>query len=320
MKSRTAQLRSLLKAGGPGVVPGATDCFTAKLIEQAGFPVVYVTGGGAANAYLGGPDIGLVTLNELASQVERISDAVSVPVIADCDTGFGGVANVKRTVRAYERAGAAGLHIEDQVFPKRCGHFEGKSVVPTEEMLFRLQAALDARTDPDFLIIARTDSRAVEGFGAAIARARAYLELGADAIFVEQPRSVEELRRIGEEFRGTPLVANMVERSNTPLLPADELGEMGFNIILFANAALYLGSYAIRQGLAVLRETGTTQSLLDRMLTFQERQALVGLEEADAYERELVERVKSHRRGQVSPTTAPDAPTGIAKAQRQRNE
>jgi 2-methylisocitrate lyase-like PEP mutase family enzyme len=297
MTRRTTQLRQLLAAGGPGIVPGATDCFTARWIEEAGFPVVYVTGGGTANTYLGGPDIGLVTQNELAGQVERIADAVSVPVIADCDTGFGGVANVKRTVRMYERAGAAGLHIEDQVFPKRCGHFEGKSVIPIEEMLFRLQAALDARTDPDFLIIARTDARAPEGFDAALERARAYLELGADAIFVEQPRSVEELRRIGETFRGTPLVANMVERSKTPLLPERELLAMGFNIILYANAALYLGSYAIRQGLAVLRKEGTSQSLLDRMTTFDERQALIGLDRADAYERDLVQRVRSRRAG-----------------------
>ena len=297
MTRRTTQLRKLLAAGGPGIVPGATDCFTARWIEEAGFPVVYVTGGGTANTYLGRPDIGLVTQNELAGQVERIADAVSVPVIADCDTGFGGVANVKRTVRMYERAGAAGLHIEDQVFPKRCGHFEGKSVVSTEEMLFRLQAALDARTDPDFLVIARTDARAPEGFEAALDRARAYLELGADAIFVEQPRSLEELRRIGEAFRGTPLVANMVERSKTPLVPERDLLAMGYNIILYANAALYLGSYAIRQGLAVLRREGTTQSLLDRMTTFDERQALIGLDRADAYERDLVARVRARLSG-----------------------
>jgi 2-methylisocitrate lyase-like PEP mutase family enzyme len=293
MTPRASQLRQILKAGGPGIVPGATDCFTAKLIEQAGFPVVYVTGGGAANAYLGVPDIGLVTLNELAHQAERIADAVSVPVIADCDTGFGGVANVKRTVKLYERAGVAGLHIEDQVFPKRCGHFDGKSVVPVEDMLFRLQAALDARSDPDFLIIARTDSRAVEGFDAAIARARAYLAVGVDAIFVEQPRSIEELRRVGEELSGTVLVANMVERSRTPLLPSDQLREFGFQIILYANAALYLGAYAIRKGLKVLQQAGTTASLLDEMLTFEERQQLIGLREADDYERNLVERVRA---------------------------
>jgi len=288
---RTTQLREMLKAGGPGVVPGATDCFTARLIEQAGFPAVHVTGGGMSNTYLGVPDLGLLTLNELANQVERIVDAVSVPVIADCDTGFGGIANVKRAIRAYERAGAAGLHIEDQVFPKRCGHFDGKSVVPVREMHYRLQAALDARTDPDFLIIARTDARAVEGFDAALERARSYLQLGADAIFFEQPASVEELQRVGDELAGTVLVANMVERSKTPLLPADDLARMGFQIILYANAALYLGAYAIREGLAVLRATGSTESLLDHMLTFGERQQLIGLDKADAYERDLVNRV-----------------------------
>ena len=291
MDPRTARLRAMLREGGPGIVPGATDCFTARLIETAGFPAVYVTGGGAANTLLGRPDIGLVTLNELASQVERIADAVSVPVIADCDTGFGGVANVARTIRAYQRAGAAGLHIEDQVFPKRCGHFEGKSVVPVRDMLYRLQAALDARTDPDFLIIARTDARGPEGFERALERAHAYRELGADAIFVEAPSSVEELRRVGEAFRGTPLVANMIERSRTPLLPEAELKAMGYSIILYANAALYLGAFAIREGLAVLRERGTTESLLDRMLSFSERQALIGLPQADAYERDLVARV-----------------------------
>lgn len=289
---RTTQFRNILKAGGPGIVPGATDCFTARLIEEAGFPVIYVTGGGTANTYLGGPDIGLVTLNELASQVERISDAVSVPVIADCDTGFGGVANVKRTIRMYERAGAAGLHIEDQVFPKRCGHFDGKAVVPIEDMLYRLQAALDARTDPDFFIIARTDARGPEGFERALERAHAYQEMGVDAIFVEAPSSREELERIGREFNGTNLIANMVERSKTPLLPEKELLAMGFNIILYANAALYLGSFAIRQGLEVLKSARTTESLLDRMTTFQERQRIIGLAKVDAAERELIERVK----------------------------
>ncbi|HEY4295611.1 MAG TPA: isocitrate lyase/phosphoenolpyruvate mutase family protein [Paraburkholderia sp.] len=292
MIRRTTQLNEILRAGGPGIVPGATDCFTARLIEAAGFPVVYVTGGGTANTYLGAPDIGLVTLNELASQVERIADAVAVPVIADCDTGFGGVANVKRTIRAYERAGAAGLHIEDQVFPKRCGHFDGKAIVPLRDMHYRLQAALDARTDHDFLIIARTDARSVEGFEGALERAHSYLELGADAIFVEQPRSVDELQRIGRELAGTVLVANMVERSRTPLLPEAQLKAMGFQIILYANAALYLGAHAIRHGLAVLRETGTTESLLDRMLSFDERQQLIGLAAADQYERGLVEYVE----------------------------
>jgi 2-methylisocitrate lyase-like PEP mutase family enzyme len=293
---RSARLRELLAQGGPGIVPGATDCFTARLIESAGFPMVYVTGGGTANTFLGGPDIGLVTLNELASQVERISDAVSVPVIADCDTGFGGVANVRRALRAYERAGASGLHIEDQVFPKRCGHFDGKAVVPVEDMLYRLQAALDARTDPNFLIIARTDARGPEGFERALERAHRYMETGVDALFFEQPRSTEELQKVGEAFPGVPLIANMVERSKTPLLPESELRAMGYRIILYANAALYLGAYAIRAGLRTLREQGTTESLLGRMMSFEERQSLIGLAQSDAYERDLVDRVQARLR------------------------
>ena len=290
---RAKRLRELLAAGGPGIVPGTTDCFTARLIEEAGFPALYITGGGTANAFLGKPDVGLVTLNELASQVERIVDAVEIPVIADCDTGFGGVANVKRTIRTYERYGAAGLHIEDQVFPKRCGHFEGKQCAPVEEMAYRLQAALDARTDPNFLIIARTDARGPEGFDRALERAYAYHELGADAIFFEAPSSLEELQKVGKAFKGkTHLVANMIERSRTPLLPEPQLLEMGFNIILYANAALYLGSFAIRQGLDVLKRERTTASLLDRMTSFQERQSLIGLEKLDNAERELVARVQ----------------------------
>jgi len=298
---RSKRLRELLAAGGPGIVPGATDCFTARIIEEAGFPVIYVTGGGTANTYLGGPDIGLVTLNELASQVERISDAVSVPVIADCDTGFGGVANVKRTIKTWERAGASGLHIEDQLFPKRCGHFEGKVCVPTEDMLYRLQAALDARTDPNFLIIARTDARGPEGFEAAMERAHAYLDIGVDAIFVEAPSSREELQAVGKAFKGkTHLVANMVERSRTPLTPESELLDWGFNIILYANAALYLGSYAIRQGMEVLKKERISTNLLERMTTFQQRQQLIGLDKADAAERDLVARVQAHMKAHPS--------------------
>lgn len=291
--ARTTRLRELLASGRPIIAPGATDAFTGRLIEEAGFDVVYVTGGGMANTFLRAPDIGLVTQMELVAHAKRISDAVGVPVFADCDTGFGGVANVRRTVKEYEAAGLAGLHIEDQPFPKRCGHFENKSVVPVDDMLYRLQAALDARTDPDFVIIARTDARAVEGFEAALARAQAYRDIGADALFIEAPQSIHELRHIGERFRGIPLVANIVENGKTPIVPADELARLGFNLIVYANSALRLGAFAIRQGLKVLREAGSTQTLLDRMLTFDDRQALVGLAESDAYERDLVSRVQA---------------------------
>jgi len=292
MTARTKELRGLLRKEGAVMAPGATDCFVAKLIEQAGFPMIYVTGAGVTNTLLGEPDIGLITLPELAARAGAIARSVNVPVIADCDTGFGGVHNVKRTIRMYEQEGIAGFHIEDQVMPKRCGHFEGKSVVPIDEMLYRLQAALDARTDPDFLIIARTDSRAVEGLDAAIRRGRAYLELGADALFLEAPQSLEEVERIGAEFKGEILVFNTVERGKTPLLPVSKLAELGFKLCIFPNAMLYLGAFAQREGLRVLKEQGTTASLLDRMMSFQDRQTLVGLAEADAYERELVERVQ----------------------------
>ena len=288
---RTTKLRELIRDGGPGVVPGATDCFTARIIEEIGFPVLYITGGGAANTLLGRPDVGLLTMTEMVSHIERITDSVSIPVIADADTGYGGTANVQRTVRAYERIGVAGLHMEDQVFPKRCGHFEGKAVVPEKDMLYRLQAAMDARTDPDFLIIARTDARGPEGFERAIERALVYRDCGADAIFVEAPSSLQELSTISETFKGTPLVANMIERSRTPLVPEKELLKMGFNIILYANAALYLGSFAIRQGLQVLREQGTTASLVDRMTSFNERQTLVALDRHDLAEKALVTKV-----------------------------
>ena len=222
--SRAAELRALLKKGGPGIVPGAGDCFTARVLEDVGFSMLAISGSAAANAYLGAPDIGLITLDEIGEPGRAGSRMpVSIPVMADGDTGYGGVANVKRLVREMEDAGAAALHIEDQVFPKRCGHFEGKAVVPVEEMLLRLQAALDARRDPDFVIIARTDARQPEGFESAMRRAKAYVDLGVDGVFVEQPRSVEEMREIGSTFRGKVNLVNMVPGGKTPILPVDEL-------------------------------------------------------------------------------------------------
>ena len=289
METRTAHLRTLLAAAAaaaaPLVAPGAVDALTARIIEEAGFPLVYVTGAGVANTMLAAPDVGLVTLTEMAERIRCIADAVTVPVIADADTGYGGVGNVRRTVRAYEDAGAAGLHLEDQEMPKRCGHFEGKAIAPQREMLVRLQAALDARRDPNFLVIARTDARTIEGLDAALARARAYLALGVDGIFVEAPQDTAELARVGRELTGTLLVANMVEGGKTPLLPAKELGAMGYSLVLYANAPMRLAAHAVQQGLRVLRETGTTHSILDRMLSWPERQRLVRLSAHDEYEK-----------------------------------
>lgn len=284
-------LRSLLTDGRPHILPGAADALTARLVERAGFDAVYVTGAGVANTQLGAPDVGLLTQTEMVMQLQRIAAAVSLPILADADTGYGGVGSVARTVREYERAGVHGLHLEDQDLPKRCGHFEGKAVVPVDEMRLRLAAALDARTNPDFLIIARTDARAVEGFDAALERARAYRAQGADVIFFEAPQSVEELRAVGEAFRGVPLVANMVEGGKTPQLPANELYALGYNLIICANTALRLAAKAVQEGLRTLRETGTSAGVVDRMLTWQERQELVGLDENDRFERRLLEHV-----------------------------
>jgi methylisocitrate lyase len=283
-----AHLRSLLRARRLQprllVAPGAADAITARIIEEAGFEAVYATGAGIANASLGVPDIGLTTLSEAVSQVQRIADAVHVPVIADADTGFGGPHNVVRTVRELERAGAAAIQLEDQVFPKRCGHFEGKEVVATAEMCQKIRAARYARGDPDLVLIARTDARAVEGFSSAVERCRAYVAAGADVIFFEAPRSLEELRQLPQTI-AAPLLANMVEGGQTPLLDAAELEALGFRIVLFANTALRVALKAVQEAMRTLRAEGGTRSLLERMLAWEERQRLVGLPEFEALER-----------------------------------
>jgi 2,3-dimethylmalate lyase len=274
--TRAAALRARLAEPRLLVAPGAADALTARVIADAGFDAVYMTGAGLANAAFGLPDLGLTTMTEVVQQVQRIADAVSVPIIADADTGYGGALNVVRTVREMERAGVAAIQVEDQVSPKRCGHFEGKEVVPTGEMLQRIAAAIYARRDPDLVIVARTDARAVEGLDATIERARAYVAAGADVIFVEAPVSVEELRALPPAIPA-PLLVNMVEGGKTPLLDAAELEAMGYRIAIFPNTAMRVAVKAVQQAMAVLRQEGTTSSLLDRMLTWDERQRLVDL-------------------------------------------
>jgi 2-methylisocitrate lyase-like PEP mutase family enzyme len=274
-----ASLRELLERDEPLVAPGATSALFAKLIEEAGFPAVYMTGAGVSHAYLGEPDLGLTTLTEMAQQVESLAGAVSAPVIADADTGFGGVLNVRRTVRLYEARGAAAIQLEDQVVPKRCGHFEGKEVVAVEEMLARLRAALEARRDPDTLIVARTDARAALGLEEAIERGHAYAEAGADVVFVEAPQSGEELERIGRELGGeVPLLANMVEGGKTPQLTAQELYELGFSIVIFPGLLTRVAVKAARDALAVLRAEGDSRPLLDRVATFADVNDLLDLD------------------------------------------
>ncbi len=278
-----ASLRSVLARTAPLVLPGCSDALTARLAEQAGFEAVYATGAGIANTMLGVPDVGLTTMTEMVDQVARIVSAVGVPVVADIDTGFGNAINARRAVTEFERAGVAAIQIEDQLFPKRCGHFRGKEIVALPEMLAKLHAVLDARRDPALVVIARTDALAVNGYEAAIERGRAFAEAGADVVFIEAPTDLDQLAAMPARVPA-PLLVNLVEGGRTPLLGAAELGAMGFRIVLFANTAMRIGARAVRDAFAELRATGDSRGLQDRMLSWDERQALVGLPEVEALE------------------------------------
>jgi methylisocitrate lyase len=262
-----ARLRQLIDAPEILVAPGAYDAITARVIEQAGFPAVYMTGAGTVNAHLGLPDIALGTLTEFVENAGRIVEAVGVPVFCDADTGFGNASGVLRTVRAFERAGVAGVHIEDQESPKRCGHLDGKTLVPVGEMVGKLRAACDARRDPSFVVIARTDAAAVEGLAAAVDRAGAYAEAGADVIFTEALTTPEEFRTFAAAGVGKPLLANMTEFGKTPYLSAAEFAELGYAAVIFPMMAFRLMLKAVVDGVAELAATGTQQLLLDRMAT-----------------------------------------------------
>jgi len=267
-------LRQRLVRGAGVLLPGAANALAARLIAASGFEAVYVTGAGIANTALGVPDLGLVTLTELVDHVAAISDAVAVPLIVDADTGFGNALNLRRAVRLLERAGANAIQVEDQVFPKRCGHFEGKAVISAAAMVQKIRAAVDARRDPDLLIIARTDARAVEGLDAAIDRAAAYREAGADILFVEAPQSVAELEVIPARLPG-PHLANIVFGGKTPALPAERLASMGFSGIVYANAALQAAVAGMSRVLRHLAATGSLAGVEDLLASFAERQSLV---------------------------------------------
>jgi 2-methylisocitrate lyase-like PEP mutase family enzyme len=261
------------------------------LIEEADFKAVYLSGAGVANSLLGVPDLGMVTQTEMANIADFVCQAVDIPVIADGDTGYGGVHNVGRTIRLYERAGVAAIQLEDQAFPKKCGHFEDKVVVSVEEMVQRIHAARDARSeDEGILIIARTDARAPLGLDEAIDRAKRYAEAGADLLFVEAPQSEDELAHIGSELSGHRLMANMVEFGKTPLLSADRLAELGYCLIIHPGAITRAVVELTRALLGDLRATGSTTGWLDRMAAFTDVNALVGLPEANEWEVEISRR------------------------------
>lgn len=275
----TSFLRTLLAKPEIIVAPGAHDALTAKIIANTGFSVVYMTGYGQAASHLGCPDVGLLTQTEMLSRASNFVEALqgqNTAVFADGDTGFGNAINVMRTVRLYEKAGVAAIQLEDQVAPKKCGHMTGRAVVPLEEMVGKIKAAVAARQDPDFVIVARTDARTVHGIEEALRRAQAYEAAGADVLFVESPESVEEMRAITSTIK-KPCLANMVEGGRTPLLAADELQKLGFKIVIFPTASTYATCKAMRDLMVRLKSSGTTADMLEHMVPFAEFNDIVGL-------------------------------------------
>ena len=278
------QLRALVQARRGVLVPGAFNALSAKVVEDLGFEAVYITGAGVTNMWFGLPDQGFVGLAEMADHTARIRDAVGLPLIVDADTGFGNALNVRHTVRTLERAGADCIQFEDQVAPKRCGHFSGKDVISTEEAVNKIKAAADARQDADLLILARTDACAVHGFEAAIERAQRFAEAGADILFVEAVTSADEIRALPQRL-DRPQLMNMVVGGRTPIFGAQELGGMGYGLVLYANAALQGAVAGMQKALAVLRDTRRLDEDPALVTPFAERQRLVGKPEWDALER-----------------------------------
>ena len=261
------------------VAPGVYDSFTAKLAEHVGFEALYVTGAGVAASLLGAPDIGLVTMTEQLEQTRRIASATDLPIICDADTGYGNALNVIRTVREFEKAGVCAIHLEDQLMPKKCGHLEGKKLVSTAEMVNKLKAALDTRTDGNFLIIARTDSRAILGLQDAIDRGLKYAETGADMIFIEAPESIDELARIGNSFRQVPLLVNRGGGGKTPPLSASNLQAMGYRVVIFPGDIQKAAGKAALKVLNTLKDRGNVDTLQDMMLSFDQRFQILGIED-----------------------------------------
>jgi 2-methylisocitrate lyase-like PEP mutase family enzyme len=283
MRASTA-LRKLIAGDEIIVAPGVYDGMSARLVQRAGFTAVYATGGGIARS-MGYPDLGLLGLTEVADRLSVIVEHAGVPVIADADTGYGNTLNVRRTIREFERAGVAALHLEDQTFPKRCGHLDDKTVVPRGEMVQKLRAARDAASDADLVLIARTDAIAVEGLEAAIERALAYAEAGADVIFVEAPTSEAQMETIARRV-STPKLLNMFEGGKTPLVPLDRLRALGYRIVIIPSDLQRAAIRAMQDVLTAIRRDGNSRALADRMATFTEREAIVGTAEYLTRDRE----------------------------------
>ena len=280
-----ARLRELLAGPDPLLAPGAFDGLSARLIEEAGFDAVYMTGFGAAASVLGRPDVGLLTMTEMVEHARQISQAVSpLPVIADADTGYGNPISVIRTVQQYELAGVAAIHLEDQVAPKKCGHMSGKELISKNDMVSKIEAAVDARRSSDFVIIARTDARAVESLESALDRARSYRDAGADLLFIEAPEGIEEIEMVARTFSDIPLVYNWAEGGKTPPLAYEVIKQLGFKLIIFPVGALLSATKAIRTVLKSIREEGTPIKAMDAMVPFQEFLGFIGLAEVQELE------------------------------------
>jgi len=283
-----ARLRALLESGQTIVAPGAFDPLAARLVEEAGFPAVYMTGFGTSAALLGRPDVGLLTMTEMAGNAGRIAACVDIPVIADADTGYGNPLNVIRTVGAYEAAGVAGIHIEDQVAPKKCGHMEGKLVIPPQEMAEKIRAAVEARAQPEFVIIARTDARALEGLESALERGRLYREAGADVLFIEAVLSEREAEETARAFPGVPLLFNWAEGGKTPPISLGRLAELGYRIVIFPISTLLAATAAMRGILREIAQAGTPAAAMGELPSFGEFTDFIGLPEVREVERRYV--------------------------------
>ena len=286
MNSRQV-LKRLLGRDELLIAPGCFDGLSARLVEEAGFEAAYLSGGAVARS-LGIPDIGLVTMSETIERAAQVVAAVKLPIIADADTGYGNAVNLVRTVREFERIGVAAIHIEDQITPKRCGHLDGKEVISLGEMEKKLEAALAARTDSEFCIIARTDARGVHGFDDAIARARSFAKLGVDAIFVEAPQSEQELAEIPRRIPDVPLLVNVFKGGKTPMLPIKRLQQMGYRIAIYPSETQRAAIHAMRMALATLKREGTTESIDEALTTFKERDRVVGLDDWQKIERQYL--------------------------------
>lgn len=272
----TQKLRQFINSKQAVIAPGVFDGMSSRLVERAGFDLVYASGGAIARS-AGVPDIGLLTMTEVCKRVEEIVQATTLPVIADADTGFGNEINVARAVKTYESIGAAGLHIEDQEFPKRCGHLDGKSLIATEEMCLKIRVARKSVSDADFVIIARTDAIAVEGFDAAIKRAQAYADVGADMIFVEAPETIEQIEIIAQKVK-KPLLINMFHGGKTPLVPAQRLQELGYRIVIIPSDLQRAAIKAMQVTLDAIKQHGDSATVKDQLVTFKEREIIIGTE------------------------------------------